>query len=51
MWILRDRMMSEVVNQVWKGCEALVSSRDFVEARILSLNREMGNAFWVLQRQ
>ena len=48
MWVFRDRMVFEVVNQVRKSHKALVSPRDFVEARIFSLNREMYNASWVL---
>ena len=47
VWVLWDRMMFEVVNQVRKSHKALMSSRDFVEARIFSLNRVMCDAFRV----
>ena len=36
-------MVFEVVNQIGKSLKALVSSRDFIEARIFSLNRVMCN--------
>ena len=48
VWVFRDRMVFEVVNQVRKSRKALVSPRNFIEARIFSLNREMYNASWVL---
>ena len=48
MWVFRDGMVFEVINQVGKSRKALVSSRNFIEARIFSLNREMYNASWVL---
>ena len=45
-WILWDRMMCEVVNQILKFSKALVSSRDFIEAGIPSFNREVYDAPW-----
>ena len=48
VWVFRDRMVFEVVNQVRKSRKALVSPRNFIEARIFSFNREMYNASWVL---
>ena len=48
VWVFRDRMVFEVVNQVGKSRKALVSPRNFIEARISSFNREMYNASWVL---
>ena len=48
MRVFRDGMVFEVVNQVGKSRKALVSPRNFIEARIFSLNREMYNASWVL---
>ena len=44
-------MVFEVVNQVRKSRKALVSSRNFIEAGIFSLNREMCNTSRVLQGQ
>ena len=42
-------MVFEVVNQVGKSRKALVSSRNFIEAGIFSLDKVMCNTSWVLQ--
>ena len=44
-------MVFEVLNQVRKSRKALVSPRNFIEARIFSLNRVMCDTSWVLQGQ
>ena len=48
VWILWDRMVFEVVNQVRKSHKALVSSSEFVEARVFSDDRKMYNTSWML---
>ena len=44
-------MVFEVGNQVRKNCKALVSSSEFIEARVFSDDREMCNTSQVLEGQ